>query len=576
MSSPSSAPQPPTALSRPRADRLRALLTLVLLCAIVAAVYAGWTRFRLSLPRELAEAAEIRADLNQPDALIESASLAALPRDLLKVPLLRDTLTEEFVFYYEQHADRLGLAGALRRIAYEHELDLRDSLINELLDQPAEVALWRGADGKLAHAMLVMRRGALARLLQPLARVALDDRQLSRVASLRVGGSEVPLYRLRHNPGRSLLFAAHGDRLLVVATPGLLLRQPDSDQPELAQAPARLAERLLSGEHRFAPRFGLVERERQHRITIAGDYLALGYGSFLSALQGLSFELDGADWHSQVALAALEPDAPAAALAPLLDPLWRAMPADAAVCVAAPVAPRAVGTLIGRFVADATLAGEVAARLGDAVGLCWYDDSRLHTPLVVLPIRPDSGEALDPPLADVFARVVGAREPRAEGGRFAVSALGDGVPGWQRVVSSRFGLYPGAVAEEPELLAEARFFRVTLARHRDTLVFSLDDRLVRNALAALDKRRTPVADLLPPGGAAPVYVAPERLARLVAHEALTSLPAEVEPVFRNAAQAHLLPRLDALAAHPPFALTLPSDASARGDWTWVPVQWSAR
>ena len=61
------------------------------------------------------ESPEVVRDLKRPDALIESASLSRLPKAVLEVPLLRDVLTEDFVFYYESNADRLGLTGTLRR-----------------------------------------------------------------------------------------------------------------------------------------------------------------------------------------------------------------------------------------------------------------------------------------------------------------------------------------------------------------------------------------------------------------------------------------------------------------------------
>jgi uncharacterized protein YfaA (DUF2138 family) len=82
--------------------------------------------------------------MSRPDGLLETRSLSQLPKDLLAVPFLKETLTEDFVFYYETHADRLGLIGSLRRIIYEHDLKLQDSLIEQLFDQPADVALWRG------------------------------------------------------------------------------------------------------------------------------------------------------------------------------------------------------------------------------------------------------------------------------------------------------------------------------------------------------------------------------------------------------------------------------------------------
>ena len=60
-------------------------------------------------------------NLARPDVLIVSEELSALPRELLRIPLLRDVLTEDFAFYYEHNPERDMLAGTLRRLAFEHE-----------------------------------------------------------------------------------------------------------------------------------------------------------------------------------------------------------------------------------------------------------------------------------------------------------------------------------------------------------------------------------------------------------------------------------------------------------------------
>nr|WP_234004628.1 DUF2138 family protein [Cronobacter sakazakii] len=83
---------------------------------------------------------DLGVEVTEPDVLIDSSSLSKLPADILSVPLLKNTLTEDFVFYYQNNADKLGLTGSLQRIVYEHHLTLKDSLINELLNQPAKIA----------------------------------------------------------------------------------------------------------------------------------------------------------------------------------------------------------------------------------------------------------------------------------------------------------------------------------------------------------------------------------------------------------------------------------------------------
>ncbi|MET0124054.1 MAG: DUF2138 family protein, partial [Pseudomonas caspiana] len=100
------------------------------LCVVAGVAGAmGWFMHKPKAP--MAEIASDKLRLSRPDGLLETTSLSQLPKDLLAVPFLKDTLTEDFVFYYETHADRLGLIGSLRRIIYEYDLTLQDTLIEQ-------------------------------------------------------------------------------------------------------------------------------------------------------------------------------------------------------------------------------------------------------------------------------------------------------------------------------------------------------------------------------------------------------------------------------------------------------------
>lgn len=552
--------------------RLRGwLIVLSFGLPLAAGALYGWLSRAPEPAGELAEQNALRLDLHRPDVLIESASLSRLPRDLLAVPLLRDTLTEDFVFYYEQHADRLGLNGSLRRIVYEHELTLQDSLLDELLDQPAEVALWRGADGKLKHFLLVIERSGLARLLESLARIAADDSQLRKVGELQVDDDPVAFYRLSYNAGRSLLFASHGDKLLVLSSQNLLF-DGEGDSARPARGAAENVAALLEGDSPFAEHFGLEAREAAtQRITLGAGYLALGYQRFIPAFAGLRFELDEQGWHSYLALDEVDEQ-------PALDfaPVWRAMPMGASACVALPVAPEVAGKLLAKVGAAGQPVDGLAKQLGGAAGLCWYADSRLHSPLLVAQLRGAPSAAGDEELGRLFGALIGAWEPLAAEGTFPVQHEAQGeVRRWQREVGSNFGQYPADQAAQPEALAASGFFRVSLARQGSTLLFSLDDRLVDKALDTLDKRFPPLAEVLPGDALVPAYLAPQALAALFEQETLDSLPTDMEPVFRNAAQAHLLPKLRALAGHQRYALTLPAGSEADEPWQWLPLQWRA-
>lgn len=138
---------------------------------------------------------------------------------MLRVPLLRDVLTEDFVKYYEDNEGRLSASGALRRIAFEHDLDWGDALLKRVFDEPGRLMAWRGADGTLRYWALSMERNGLAKVLQTLGTIAPADTQLSRAGE--VGGT--PLYALRIGPARSLLLAGKGDRLVVLSEAGMLL-----------------------------------------------------------------------------------------------------------------------------------------------------------------------------------------------------------------------------------------------------------------------------------------------------------------------------------------------------------------
>ncbi|AEF23666.1 DUF2138 domain-containing protein [Pseudomonas fulva] len=518
--------------------------------------------------RELGERSALGLDLKHPDALIESASLSRLPKDLLAVPLLRDTLTEDFVFYYEHNADRLGLVGSLRRIIYERDLKLRDNLLDELLDQPADVALWKGADGKLKHFVMVMQRGGLAKVLEPLAHVALDDTQLSQAGELRVDGSSVPLYRLNYLGDRALLLASHGDKLLVLSSPGMLFGEDD----KLGRDATESVEALLDGDNPFAKRFGLKAREtEQQRISLSGEYVALGYQRFFPAFAGVRFEKGEGGWSSFLALNEVD-DQPAMDFTPI----WNAMPMGASACVAVPVAPGSAEKLLAKVGASEQASEDLRKRLGNVAGLCWYADSRLHSPLLVAHLDEAATPELDQAIGGLFDGMIGAFEPNAENGRFPVESQSttDGHT-WRREVGSNFGQYPAEQGTIPDALVSQGFFRVSLARQGQTLLFSLDDRLVNKALDTLNKRFPPLAEVLPADGVVPGYLAPEGLSRLLEQETLDSLPANYEPVFRNAADTHLLPKLRALGGYGQFALTLPKDTEADDDWKWIPLEWRA-
>ncbi|RON46885.1 DUF2138 domain-containing protein [Pseudomonas frederiksbergensis] len=545
---------------------------LIGLC-LVAGVAGGlgWFMHKPKVP--LAQLASDKLGMSRPDGLLETNSLSQLPKDLLAVPFLKETLTEDFVFYYEAHADRLGLIGSLRRIIYEHDLKLQDSLIEQLFDQPADVALWRGADGRLKDFLLVMDRGGLAKLLEPLAKVALDDTQLTQVGTVKVGADDVALYQLTYNATKALLFASHGDKLVVLSNPTKLYDAETGAAEESGSVSTKSIAALLNGDKLFPEAFGLQPRapEVKQRLSVNASVLAMGYQRFIPNFAGLRFDMDDKGWHSFLAMDELDnqPDFD-------FKPIWQAMPMGASACVALPLAAEQQKPLLVKLGAEEKVAQALTEHMAGAAGLCWYADSRLYTPLLVASLNDSDSAKLDGDLGNLFGSMVGAYEGNVEEHAFPVVEKKEGESHqWQRQVSSNFGPYAAKDAENPDAITGKAFMKVSLARHGSTLLFSLDDKLVDKALGTLDKRFPPMADVVPKDLLMPVYFGPDSMAQLMQQETLDSLPQDMEPVFYNAAQTYLIPKLRKLGGYGKYALTLPKGSEPDGHWQWLPLEWKA-
>lgn len=545
---------------------------LVGLC-LVAGVAGGLGWFMHKSKAPVIVLASDKLGMSRPDGLLETRSLSQLPKDLLAVPFLKETLTEDFVFYYETHADRLGLIGSLRRIIYEHDLKWQDTLIEQLFDQPADVALWRGADGRLKDFLLVMDRGGLAKVLEPLAKVALDDSQLSKVADVKVGTDDVALYQLSYNASKALLFASHGDKLVVLSNPAKLYDSQSGAAQENGSVSTQAIAALLNGDQLFPEAFGLPPRAPQvkQRLSVNASVLAMGYQRFIPNFAGLRFDMDDTGWHSFLAMDELEnqPDFD-------FKPIWQAMPMGASACVALPLAAEQQKPLLVKLGAEEKLAQALTEHMAGAAGLCWYADSRLYTPLLVASLNDDDSGKLDGDLGSLFGSMVGAYENNVEDGAFPVLEKQEGQSRqWQRQVSSSFGPYAAKEAEDPDAISGKAFMKVSLARHGSTLLFSLDDKLLDKALGTLDKRFPPMADVVPKDLLMPVYFGPDSMAQMLQQETLDSLPQDMEPVFYNAAQTYLIPKLRKLGGYGKYALTLPEGSEPDGHWQWLPLEWKA-
>ncbi|MDR0702170.1 MAG: DUF2138 domain-containing protein [Azoarcus sp.] len=519
----------------------------------------------LRLPPFAGRVEPFEADISLPDALIRSYSLSRLPTDLLRVPLARDVLTEDFVTYYEENEGRLALSGTVRRIAYEHKLDLPGKLIESTLDEPAEVALWRGADGRLRDFVIVMSRNALARAIQMVLPVIgkAADAQVSKAGKL--DGSDVEILALEYGYKHRLLLLAKGDRIVALSNPGMLLAPggDGADEPWVqSTAAAKFIRKLFDINETVTPfarrfRLGKTPLEKKHELILGARMFTFGYDSFTPGLTALSMTFDdrGA-WQS----AALTGGGPVSGGG---EELWANLPHGPSLCASLPVDWVRVVPVLKKFNASLerpAVPTWFADHFSGSAAVCWYKDSRLHTPLFAARLKSN----IDAKQAGEFFSIADS----------AIAGKGDasfdaesGIAQWQGAVESRFG-----VAGEN---GGPRKLKPALALHGDVVFFSPDAALVGNALDVAAKRYPALADsFAKTGGNTLAFVAPEALAALLRDEVLTALPRNEEAVFRNAADAYLLPRLETLARYPSQRIKL-AKGKSRNAYEWRALEWEA-
>ncbi|MDR0578245.1 MAG: DUF2138 family protein [Candidatus Accumulibacter sp.] len=534
--------------------------------AAVALIAAAALAFHLATrPPPFAD--EVNAsnlDLARPDALIRSSALSRLPPDLLRTPLARDVLAEDFVDYYEHNENREALLGTVKRIAYEHRLDLPDRILRAVFDEPAEVALWRDEGGRLSHFALAMTRNALARaigLLLPLA-----DAQIASAGALE--GADAPILILEYGVRHRLAVLAKGDRVVVLSDPGMLLAARETERPENAEgaektraapparsaAAAALIRELLDGGAKISPfarHFSLDEPlpEKTHEITLGAPVFAFDYAHFMPGLRALSLRFDAAGrWRSAAWL-------DAAGKSPAGATLWAALPRGAGLCAALPIAVPRAASLLEAFNAkagDKPLPAAALQSFDGAAAACWYGNSRLYAPLFAahLAARPDEARART--LLDM-----GARISRAGG------------------AAARFEAKTGAGIWRAEVREDTVYgLRPAWGIAGDALFFSPDAALVDKALDVAARRYPAMADDFAPdaGGETLAVIDPRPLAELLRREMFAALPRAEEPDFRNAAEAWLAPRLDALARYPAQRVRLEASRSKWRPLAWEPLR----
>lgn len=487
--------------------------------AVLAAslAFAGYKLLRHPPRHKLA--GSLQVNLRQPDFLLNSQELSRLPKDIADTPALTGLVDEQLVFHYEEDEARLSVEGALRRMAYEHNLDLSDRFLGALLAAPAEVGVWRGSKGRPEYFVAVIERGALAKLTETLTKIVSSDKQLKLAGKLSVSGDDVPVYALSYGGGRTLAFAGKGERLIVLSDPRLAF----GENNKISDDAANILPNLLQGHHPWRDKLP-VAKSAKHSIAISAAALTMDYARFVPALTALRFDHDGKGWST-----AIQFDRKNYPAKPDFSAIWRAVPGNASLCVALPVHWPATGKPLQGLIGEDPALQQALAALDPVAAACWYPESRLATPLLVA----RANGKLPPQTAELLTKL--AEKVWAEKSSKQSEAK-SGVERHASTVASIHGRSSGSKDKE---------FQVLLARQGDLLFFSPDRNLVNAALSVAAKRAPAMGDEA--GAASGVWLIydPAKLGRLLRSDVEEVLPQDEEAFFRDIARTRLWPRLEA-------------------------------
>jgi uncharacterized protein YfaA (DUF2138 family) len=494
----------------------------------------------------------------EPDAIINTKSLFDLPKDIISIPILKDLLTEDFVFYYQNGgSDWLSFRGALARLAYEQNTDFSVMLMSLILNSPAEIALWKGPDGKLSEFMFVVDQSGVKNFISLIAKAALSDTQLQ---TKKIGDKEITTLTLA--TGRQVYFSSDDGRLFIYSNSKIPL-------------PTNVAKRDFTDKAKSF--FGINEEvsiygpkltNAKHSVIFSMKYLSFGYQTFFDSLKAIKFSFTKASWDTEILTQNQ--------FKKMDSKDWSTMPRGAALCVAIPLENKQIEKIIKT---ESWL-----AQANANATICWYSNSKFYTPLFGL--RGDFTQLENHPedVKKIFNEVVGAKEAIwvASKNQIDPSTLKwlpklpvieiknkNKIIGFTREVGGRYGMYPSKKSGNSKLLGSYRFFRVKLMFSKDAILFSPDDTLVDNGMLTLTGKFPSMLTSLPAQGKdASFVIAPDKLSVLVKQLVIDALPQQQESIFRTAVSRHLFPNLEKFGKRPLQAATIGNEG------IWKKILWS--
>lgn len=363
-SNPSSSDAPTSTNSNvPRVIWRKKKFWAVLIPVCIVLIAFGWNRWRL--PVQFDNQAQI--NLGAPDVWIHSQNLALMPHDVLQEPILKSVLTEDFLYFYQQDVDWLSLQGVMRRLSFEHDLNVSDTLLKDIASAPTDVYMWHDGTHGLRYWAISIERNPLLGFAQQLAKLKLvADKQITEVGRVNIDGDDVPLLKINLSSQRTMLLVAHSKRLVLFSDSAMLTRDegeldPHADTLLRSLLATDVAQRspLINGDQ--AP---VMTHPQQQTIWMSNRFYAQGYAAFTPDVQALRFDFDGTNWSGQANVRHVNAD----------PQIWTQIPAYAASCFSTSIdwSQVEVALKAAKAPVDNLLNTKALESLAPTGAVCWF------------------------------------------------------------------------------------------------------------------------------------------------------------------------------------------------------------
>lgn len=511
--------------------------------------------FFLSFARFASANADSENSWKFPDAVISTQSLSDLPKDILKQSLLKQVLTEDFAFYYEDSSEYLSLKGALKRIAFEHEMTLFDQILNYVMSEPAEMIFWKTEYGRLDEFMLSIERSAIIDLMTFAAKISTSDSQLTKLEERTEGTEKFTIYKLKFGEFNQLFFTNFGNKLIVYTN----YKMPIPTQQRLK---TWLRDDLFpSSESRgslldfFS---GKGTEKNKHQLYLNMHFLTFGYQKYLANMDYLAFSFNEKDeWKTHGLMSGEN-----ARLALKTDALWKAVPRSPVLCLSLPLNKTSLKDLFLKTFPDKPV-DSVVNNLSDNLGTCWFADSQMFTPLYVI----NANSGLDKEFLKLaFNSAIGPFVQNKPAPATVMSEK-DKIS-FLKFVPSKFGNTTDGKK------SGKRGFKVKLSSVENYLVFSADSELVDQSAMVISKKSPSLSETLSGKDNIAAVLFPSKLSLLLKKTIKETLKDKSDSLFKETVTKRFFPSLDKMNSMPNLSLEWPKKLPEQGK-RWEELSWAS-